>query len=238
MRLINEQLAQYERDGYLVIDNLIEPSVVAELSRAYDELLERKIEAEGDRRLGGITRQIIMPSQAHHLFGSNAAIEAAREIAEQILGKPTERTFDMLIYKPPRHPHNTPWHQDLAYAGEPAAPAGSTGALDRLQFWVALDDVDVTNGCMHFIPGQHEEPLLTHMVASGAPTDPGRLLAIEHPERALDLSSAVAAPLRAGGCTVHNARTPHYTPPNRSSSRARRAYIFNLASRHASIEPE
>jgi hypothetical protein len=45
----------------------------------------------------------------------------------------------------------------------------------------------------------------------------------------LDLKSAVACPLRAGGATVHNYGTPHFTPPNRSANRPRRAYIFNFA---------
>jgi ectoine hydroxylase-related dioxygenase (phytanoyl-CoA dioxygenase family) len=28
-----------------------------------------------------------------------------------------------------------------------------------VQFWVALDDVDETTGCMHFVPGVHEQAL-------------------------------------------------------------------------------
>ena len=82
---------------------------------------------------------------------------------------------------------------------------------------------------MHFAPILHTQPLIAHVVAGGDPDDPGRLLAIDEPERRLDLSLAVAAPLPAGGCTIHSYGTPHYTPPNRSSDRPRRAYIFNLA---------
>ncbi|MFZ0658894.1 MAG: hypothetical protein WAM05_09260, partial [Candidatus Binataceae bacterium] len=51
------------------------------------------------------------------------------------------------------------------------------------------------------------------------------------PERVLDLNRAVACPLRAGGATVHNYGTPHFTPPNRSATRPRRAYIFSFANR-------
>lgn len=63
--------------------------------------------------------------------------------------------------------------------------------------------VDVDNGCMHFVPGQHREPLLEHYVAGGEPTEEGRMLAIKEPERVLELAKVVACPLRAGGATVH-----------------------------------
>ena len=96
-------------------------------------------------------------------------------------------------------------------------------------FWLALDDVDTDNGCMHFIPGKHLEPLLPHHVASGAPDDPSRLLAIDDPRSMLDLSSAIACPLTAGGATMHSAGTPHYTSGNRTTDRPRRAYIFNFS---------
>jgi ectoine hydroxylase-related dioxygenase (phytanoyl-CoA dioxygenase family) len=129
-----------------------------------------------------------------------------------------ERYFDMLIYKPPGHPYDTPWHKDMAYSQVPVADRGVVSDNSSLQFWIALDDVDAETGCMHFIPGQHEGPLLAHKVVSGQPDDPRRLLALVDWNRARDMSHVVARPLPAGGCTFHAAGTPHYTPPNRSSS--------------------
>ena len=143
--------------------------------------------------------------------------------------------FDMLIYKQPGQIATTPWHQDFSYSEMPFAPAGVMIPSDQtLQFWLALDDVDENNGCMHFIPGQHHEPLLDHYVAAGEADYTQRLLAIRDPEDALDLSKAVACPLKAGGATVHNYGTPHFTSGNRTADRPRRAYIFNFSSRHLS----
>jgi ectoine hydroxylase-related dioxygenase (phytanoyl-CoA dioxygenase family) len=151
-------------------------------------------------------------------------------IGRQLFGtEAVHRSFDMLIYKPPGHPHETPWHQDMAYSGHPTAPPGTAISLESIQVWLALDDADEENGCMHFVPGRHRDPLLEHEVAAGDPADDGRLLAITDPAAALDLSTVVPAPLRAGGCTMHTQGTPHFTPPNRSSDRPRRAYIFNVA---------
>ena len=70
-----------------------------------------------------------------------------------------------------------------------------------------------------------------HYVAAGDPDYSQRLLAIRDAEAALDLATAVACPLKAGGATVHNYGTPHYTSGNRTTDRRRRAYIFNFTSR-------
>lgn len=227
MRLTADQVDQYEADGFLRIERLIDDDTVAALRDAYDSLLSDG--RDGSRMLGGITRQLMMASQLHPLFKSNPALDAARSLVTPLLHDPTY-LFDMLIYKPPGHPHETPWHQDMSYTGYPVAAAGTTIPLYSIQFWVALDDADEENGCMHFVPGLHTAPLLPHVVASGEPDSDSRLLALADPAGDLPLSTAVACPLVAGGATMHSYGTPHYTPPNRSATRPRRAYIFNFIS--------
>jgi ectoine hydroxylase-related dioxygenase (phytanoyl-CoA dioxygenase family) len=227
MRLTAEQEQQYEADGFLRIERLIDDETVAALCEAYDEVVSEG--RDGARMLGGITRQLMMASQLHPLFKSNPALDAARELVTPLLHDPTY-LFDMLIYKPPGHPHETPWHQDMSYTGYPVAEPGISIPLFSIQFWVALDDADEENGCMHFVPGIHTKPLLPHVVASGSPDSDARLLALADAERDLPLDQAVPCPLKAGGATMHSYGTPHYTPPNRSASRPRRAYIFNFIS--------
>ena len=223
---------QFDRDGYVVIDRLVSDPTLQQLRDVYDAMIRREIDCKGtDGNLGDVTRQIMMPSAHSDLFRDNEALDAARKISIELLGIEDPVTvFDMLIYKPPGHPYATPWHQDLAYSAMPYASAGTPISSNYIvQFWLALDDVDETTGCMYFIPGAHRKPLLPHTVASGRPDQPGRLLAIDELESHLDLTGAVACPLRAGGCTVHASGTPHFTPPNVSKTRHRRAYIFNFA---------
>lgn len=182
-----------------------------------------------DRLLGGVTRQIMHPSRHHAVFRANAALEAGRAVARMLLDTPDPvLLYDQLLYKPPGHPAETPWHQDLAYREVPFLAAGTPIRGSAVMFWVALDDVDAATGCMHFVPGAHTGALLPHVVASGDPVDDARLLAIAEPERHLALETAIACPLAAGGATVHGVGTPHYTSANRSRTRRRRAYIFNL----------
>lgn len=223
---------RFKRDGFLAIPRLVDDETVAELRAVYDDMLGGKIDVSAtDNPLGRITRQIMIPSQYHPLFRQNRALDAAREIAGDLLGVAEPKpVFDMLIYKEPGQTATTPWHQDYSYAVMPFTPAGTEIPIEQfVQFWVALDDVDEDNGCMSFIPGAHRQPLLEHYIAAGDENYTQRLLAIRDPEESLALDRAVACPLKAGGATVHGYGTPHFTSGNRTADRPRRAYIFNFA---------
>ncbi|HEY8667820.1 MAG TPA: phytanoyl-CoA dioxygenase family protein [Tepidisphaeraceae bacterium] len=224
MQITTQQMETFRRDGFMVIPQLIDAAAVALLREHYDRFLRREIDASTDKQLGGKIRQILMPSQFDPIFLDNPALTAARDLAGQLLHQPSPPfVFDMLISKEPGNTSPTPWHQDFAYHNQPFVKAGTPITNTSLQFWVALDDVDLENGCMHFIPGQHEGPVKPHYVASGDPANERRLLATD----AVDATKAVACPLQAGGCTIHMEGTPHYTPGNTSKNRSRRAYIFN-----------
>jgi ectoine hydroxylase-related dioxygenase (phytanoyl-CoA dioxygenase family) len=228
--LTREQLDALRRDGFLILEEFVDDKTLAVLRAAYDEILTRDIHASGDRMLGDVTRQVMRPSSVHPTFDSNPAFLRGIEIARQVFATgEVSRSYDMLIYKPPGHPHDTPWHQDMAYSEQPFAAPGTTNTLEAMQFWIPLDDVDAENGCMQFAPGYHDRPLLEHHVVSADPTDEGRLLALVDPESQLELSTTVVAPIPAGGATMHFHGTPHYTGPNRSADRQRRAYIFTIA---------
>lgn len=228
MRLSKERLRRYGADGFLAIDRLTDRDTLAQLREAYSDIVHRHVEVAADAMLGGRIRVITSPSAMHAVFDNNLALAGLREIADQVLGEAT-RTFDMLIYKPPGDPEITPWHQDLAYFAQPFVPAGNAIPSWAIRFWVALDDVDEENGCMHFLPGYHREPLRQHRVIAGDPGDANRLLALDDPDRQVDLARAVAVPLRAGSATMHSYGTPHHAGPNRSADRPRRAYIVNFA---------
>lgn len=222
----------FDRNGFVVVNDMIGEADLTMLREAYDDALNGRTDFAGnDRELGGVTRQIMVPHLFDSRFLKNEAVAKGAQIAASIFGETApELMFSMLIYKPPGHPHVTPWHQDMAYAGRPVTPTGARLPNDAiLQFWLALDDVDEETGCMTFVPGKHNDPMPEHFVASGDPEDESRLLAMTAPEQDLDLAKAVPCPLSAGSATMHGYATPHYTGANRSSERGRRAFIFSFA---------
>lgn len=223
--------ADFARDGFAVVPDLADAALLEEMRRVYDGMLDGSIPCPGtDRNLGGLTRQIMQPHAHHPLFADNPAVRRANAVAKDLIGcENPSFFFSMLIYKPGGHPHETPWHMDMAYARMPFTRAGTQWPNDVVaQFWLALDDVHADQSCMEFVPGVQDGTMPEHHVASGEASDDGRLLAIVNPSRALPLDRAVKCPLTAGSATVHGYSTPHYTGPNRST-RGRRAFIFSFA---------
>ncbi|MCB1692878.1 MAG: phytanoyl-CoA dioxygenase family protein [Pseudomonadales bacterium] len=226
------RIARFRELGFTHFERLVDDKTLGTLREGYDTLLAGGATdpRSDDRHLGGLTRQFMRPEFSLPCFEHNAAVAAGIDIARRLMGwEDPVRTFSMLIFKPAGHPHETPWHQDASYAGLPVTPAGRPTGMNTLQFWLAIDDADVENGCMHFHPNPGTATL-PHYVASGDPGDDGRLLAIEDAERYVDPARVTPVPLRAGGASVHHEGTLHYTPAN-TSNRPRRAYIFNIADR-------
>jgi ectoine hydroxylase-related dioxygenase (phytanoyl-CoA dioxygenase family) len=221
----DDERAAFFAAGFTTIARLVDDETVAELRAAYDEIITGRTRARGDRRLGGIIRQVKDPSLDHPTFETNPALEAGVRLASSLFdGDAYGKVYEMLIDKPSGTVHETPWHQDVGYTQMPVAPAGTGTAIEDIQIWLALDPVDEHNGCMQFIPRAYGAPSLAHRVAAGDPDDEGRLIAVDEP---LDISEAIACPLDAGGCTIHLMGTPHFTGPN-DTARSRRAYIFNI----------
>lgn len=223
--------SHFGEHGFAIAEDIAGPDCIRTLRDVFDGMVDGSIPCPGtDRKLGGLTRQIMMPHTHHPAFCESEAFHNARDIACAVLETDSPMfVYSMLIYKPPGHPHTTPWHSDLAYAGEPFTEVGTVVPNDAaIQFWLALNDVDEDMGCMEFIPGAQNDPMIEHFVFSGEPDDKGRLLAMTDPETQLDLSKAVKCPLKAGSATLHGYNTPHYTGPNLSETNGRRAFIFTF----------
>jgi len=224
IRLLPEQIAFYEREGYLAIDQISAPAELDRLRRVYDDLFIRKVgRAEGnqfdlagadDDEQGEKLPQILQLSDYAPDMRDTLAWRNAGSIMAQLLGCEPDRRRDHAILKPAQHGAATPWHQDEAY-WSPAQDHRS------LSVWFALQDVDDTMGCMQFVPGSHRFEVLRHRPIG----NDIRVHGLELDDGAYDVRSSVSCPLRAGGCTVHSQRTLHFAPPNRSDH-ARRAWIM------------
>ncbi|WP_196812298.1 phytanoyl-CoA dioxygenase family protein [Nocardia sp. CNY236] len=205
MKLDSDRLEDYHRDGFLSIAQLVDGRRLRTIQDAAADVFD-----EADKKAPRKDR-VLVPRGTHPAFEDNAAIREAAEVAEQILGGPAVRLFDMIMRRTPHSIETTPWHQDMAYTASPAAPAGIENSLQSLQFCMPLDDSALTSGCIEFLPGRHLEPLLEHRLVAGSSDDPTRVLEIVGCGETVDVSDAVRAPLPAGGVTVHNLGTPHYT---------------------------
>lgn len=222
LRLADQRVEQYRRDGFIAIERFIDEADVARLQELYDQLFETVRVSAADRldlvaTDDGATAtipQIMYPSKYIPQLLQTQAVANARAIFRQLLGEDAVMSFDHAISKPPHNGAETPWHQDEAY-WEPELEYRS------LSIWIALQPVTIANGCMSFIPRAHHSGVVPHRHIGNDPAVHG----LEIVPGAADVSNPVACPLPTGGATVHGAQTLHYTGGNTTDT-TRRAYII------------
>ena len=106
------------------------------------------------------------------------------------------------------------WHQDEAFWPPEYEYRSVAG-------WLPMHDVPVEMGAMHFVPGSHKRGVLRHRHEDHPSQG---LLTLDEP---VDLSGAVACPLKKGGCTFHHPSTLHYTAAN-ETDRPRLAFPITV----------
>ena len=121
----------------------------------------------------------------------------------------------MYIFKPPRIGGEVYCHQDSTFL--------YTDPESCIGLWFALEDATTENGCMHFIPGAHKDPLkeLHYRGADGKMTF-----------KTLDDSpwpedATVAAEAKAGTLVIFDGRAPHLSGAN-LSDKSRHAYTVHV----------
>jgi ectoine hydroxylase-related dioxygenase (phytanoyl-CoA dioxygenase family) len=112
--------------------------------------------------------------------------------------------FDQVFYKPGREGGSIAWHQDYSYMTY-------TQPMAHVTCWIALDDVTVDNGCLHYVRGSHRWGLLPRpqkLVDSDASVLD---VLTEEQQAAFDV---VPAEMPAGCASFHHPLLLHGSPPN------------------------
>lgn len=195
-------------------------SVIADLDRHRDRLYE--VEHAFAERPGEVV--------CHFLGGFRVHPALRRLVFEPRLVAPCAALLDVdrlrfwhdqVFAKPPHHPGVVPWHQDYSYWTRTAPACHVTVNL-------LLDDADLDNGCLQFVPGSHRWGLLPKL-----PFD-APLEAIRAHLPAGCEWRPVAVPARAGQATFHHSHVLHGSDRNRSD-RWRRACVLNYMGAHVRV---
>ena len=218
-----EQVDFFAANGHLTIDRITTDEEVEWLRAAYDEFEAMPRSGYPDTvfdvaRPYGTTEepdlgQLLFPERRMEGLDRTAMWRNGRRIAAKLLDvdESTVESWGHLIFKPPSRGRETPWHQDEAY-WETHLAYHAVGA------WVPLDDTDVDNGCLWFVPGSHKGDVLEHRHLGDDPSV--HILEVVEP---VDTSAAIAVPLAAGGMSFHHPRTLHFARAN-TTDRPRRAW--------------
>jgi ectoine hydroxylase-related dioxygenase (phytanoyl-CoA dioxygenase family) len=231
VRLTDAQIAEFHEQGFTHVERLTTDAELEWLREQFDSVFDPKNENQlvggyfdASRPMGSTSEQLgppvlpqaIRPELVLTELTKTIVYRNATRIGAQLLGHREDELelWTHMIDKPARTGHDTPWHQDEAF-----------WELDlgyhACAVWLALDDFDVDNGCMQFLPGSHQRGIVTHRHLFDDPMVSA--LVIDD----VDESQAVAVPLPAGGATFHTQRTMHHTGPNHTDRR-RRAYALEV----------
>ena len=225
MALSNAQKERLKENGFLTIAGFADASDLEVIRRTFDHLFAinagwsegNKFDLAGrDNNRRPRLPQILKPSRYAPELRDLGVVCKAGEITKDFFDCGSVEMGEHMIFKPPIVGSVTPWHQDQAYH-DPTMDERS------LNFWIPLDDTDVENGCMQYIPGSNRLDVLPHHSIGNDPRIHG--LEVDEPERFG--KCAVACPLSAGDVVLHLPTTLHFAGANRTS-RQRRAYVVAM----------
>ena len=221
-RLSEAQVSSFDRDGFVVLEDVFDDDEMAPLIEAIDRneaATDQFLQSCDDGRIS-IAETGAITFTLHLVEREPVAAAFARhpvfaDLCFDLIGPDVRLYWDQAVYKKPEKPRRFPWHQDNGYTFvEPQ---------QYLTCWVALTDATVDNGCPQVIPGLHRRGTYRHHYV-----DPlGWEIVESYPE-------AVVAPVGKGGIVVFSSLTPHLTGPNVTDA-DRKAYIVQFAPDGAAV---
>ena len=206
----DQQIAQFDRDGYLVLRQRIDSGLLARLPQASHEWMAQG--AGHPHQTGGDWLFADRPSGRAlwrvdyiHAKGSPASLEllgsrAVLGIAESLAGPDFVPTYESLVIKAAGDSAPVPWHQDAVHA--------RSHRLFNVD--VYLDDSRSGAGALHVIPGSQDRR-----------TDACALAEVH----GWQLPGAVEVELDAGDILVHDDMVVHGSPPSTGNALRRTIYL-------------
>lgn len=163
--LTDEQVATYQRDGYLHLRGVFGPEDAAQLRRESHDLMERLARRQSIDATWQSARATTMQADTRLLHCHNAQFQSAafsRLIVDprlvdpvaDLIGPNVQLHHTKLFVKPPEKGSPFPLHQD-----HPFFPHERHTMLAAI---IHFDDAPIQKGCVRVVPGSHLEGPLEH----------------------------------------------------------------------------
>ncbi|MFZ4662177.1 MAG: phytanoyl-CoA dioxygenase family protein [Caldilineaceae bacterium] len=199
--LTQEQIAAYNRDGYVKGLRVFSTEEITEQRRYFDDLLAKVIAK------GGNSYSI---STAHLTYGKVYDLLTHPRIVayvKDILGDNVVGWGSHYFCKMPHDGKRVSWHQDASFW--PMTPSKT------VTVWLAIDDADVENACMRFVPGSHHYGHLTYHLSEETENN----VLNQTVDNADQFGEPVDDVLQAGEISLHSDLLLHGSEANDSDRR-------------------
>ena len=216
MDLTATQRQTLTNDGFVVLERVFTPAVLASVTErieSYQKRHEEALAARGGSE--GISRASEITFTSHLAENDPEILAFCRrseltELGVALLGPEVDLYWNQAVFKMPEGEKQFPWHQDDGYT--PVSPS------PYLTLWIALNEATVSNGCVWVRPGSHKKGLMEH-----TPTPIGLAChSLDDPDQ------GIPVPVPAGSIVVFWSLTMHKSGVNVSQG-CRKAYIVQLA---------
>ena len=217
--LTQDQLDSYDRNGYLSVENVLPAETIDALRQVTGEFVEKSRQVISHDEIFDLepghspenprVRRLKSPASVHPIYKQTLNDARILDLVAQLIGPAIRYNGDKLNIKSAEGGSPVEWHQDITFY-----PHTND---DLLAVGVAIDDMNLENGCLMVIPGSHKGPLYDHHqegVFVGAVTDP-----------TFEPRNAVPVQVKAGGISIHHTRLLHGSAPN-TSEKPRRLLLF------------
>jgi len=199
--LTRAQIEAYNRDGYVKGLRVFSNEEMADHRGYFDELLA-KVMAAG--------RDSYSISTAHLTYGRVYDLLTHPRIVahvKDILGENVVGWGSHYFCKMPHDGKRVSWHQDASFW--PMSPSKT------VTVWLAIDDADVENACMRFVPGSHHYGHLTYHLSEEAENN----VLNQTVDNADQFGDPVDDELQAGELSLHSDLLLHGSEANDSDRR-------------------
>ena len=226
--LTTGEVEQYRELGYLVVADVFDAGLLAEIRRTVDAIiadagkvtthtdvydLEESHTPEAPR-----VRRIKTPHKHFPFFAELTRNPRITSILAQLIGENIRLHGAKLNMKSAGYGAAVEWHQDWAFYPHTNDDVLATGLY--------LDDCDMANGPLLVVPDTHKGPVYDHHAD-------GYFVGAMAPEiEGLDYAKAVPLTGKAGSMTIHHARLVHGSALN-TSSKPRRLLLHEYTAADA-----
>ncbi len=214
MELNQEQLEQFERDGFLLMRGFLEKrncEIIKEIAKVHLKYAIEPIETESeyiginDERYKKSIRRLRQAYDRDIVFREWMENREIRPILQQLLGERAVLVtahHNSIMTKLAHTSTQTCWHRDSRY--------WSYSGKNLISVWLALSVENSQNGVLEFIPGSHK------MVFDNASFDDKSFFRVDREENQKVITQKVSFDLEAGDIVLFHSELLHRANANRS----------------------
>lgn len=211
-QLTNEQVADYNRDGYVIVRNFLQPEEVKKLySIAIEDNAMRKHSFDLNDQTGKKTKLALWYTPGNDAYGLLTKSRRMIESVDKLMGGDSAvcHFHSKLMQKEPKVGGAWEWHQDYGYwyKNEFLFPD------QMMSVMVAITDANKNNGCLQVIKGTHSMGRIEHGFAGE------QVGASQHyVDLALKTMELVYVELKAGDALFFHSNLLHRSEANLSDN--------------------